>query len=137
MTTIRRRALIKSLGYSVLDGEISISEKNAALNALEQEFNFTVEHYYYKLDGKFFHVAEYIDQISETTQEIRRFHFYSGKNVYAKEWNAFLDRGILVDERGRPIPMCGDSDFSDYSDEEEETQSDEEFFSDESSDFSL
>lgn len=119
MSILCRRELIKYLGYSILDDEISISAKYAALDALERDFNFTIEHYRYRLDGKIFHVTEYIDQISETTQEIRRFHFYSGKNVYAKEWNAFIERGILVDERGRPIVVYGDSDFSDWSDEEE------------------
>ena len=73
---------------------------------------------------------------------------------YAKEWNAFLERGILLDERGRPIVVYGDSDFSDWSDEEEEEEEAPEvpddltvteqplcilddFDSDDSSDFSL
>jgi hypothetical protein len=118
MSILRRRALIKVLSWSIIDEKISIDGKYDALNALEKDFNFTIEHYHYKLDGKHFHVTECIYQISETSQEIRRFHFLSGRNVYAKEWNAFLERGILLDERGRPIVVYGDSDFSDSSDEE-------------------
>lgn len=134
MSIERSNQLHKSLGYSILKGEISASEKHAALDALEQEFNHDIEHYHYKLDGKHFHIVECIYQHSEMSREVQRFHFWSGLNVHAEDWDAFLERGILVDERGRPIVACGDSDFSDYCEEEEETQSDDEIFSDDSSD---
>ena len=129
-------------GYSIIDGEVSASEKQAALDELEQDFNFSVEHFYYRLDGKFFHITERIWQFSEMTQVIRRFHFCTGLNVHAKEWNDFFDHGLLVDDYGRPIVACSDSECLDYSDEEEEEEeapSDDDYavFSDDSSDFSF
>ena len=93
-----RQQLMRLLHTSVMDGKITITEKYDILKQLEELYGVKIEHIHCKVRKHTHHYVIVTYRINDWMIEEDKFKFYSGKSITAKEWNDFVDYGVLLEE---------------------------------------
>lgn len=103
MSSLSRLALHKRVRLSIIDGEITADDKNAAIEELEHRFNYKSLHLRGKLGRRYVHLV-FLGYTRKGVGRCLAVHFNTGESVSIEECNR-IQAGEFwqVDDFGRVI----------------------------------